>query len=174
MNRLSLLGLLAAGAALLTGCPLYDEGAQGCFECGVGGGTTTTTTTVTGTGSEWPCTKPEDCTGINETCSAEGVCKTGDCSINGCVEGYVCRKGEDQQVHCFASAGVGGAGGTGGVGGTGGTGGTGGAGGAGGTGGSGGTGGTGGAGGTGGGSGGTGGTGGAGGTGGTRGTGGGP
>ena len=41
------------------------------------------------TRSRESCSAPDHC-GTNETCSAEGVCRVGDCFFHGCVSGFDC------------------------------------------------------------------------------------
>lgn len=116
MKRALLTGFALLGASLLSGCPIYPEdrlvcdtnldcpggyacGSNGyCYLPGGGGGP-----------SGPSCNEPKDCD-FNETCTAKGVCRSGDCSFHGCVSGYTCAV--DQGVwSCVQSSGSGGTGG---------------------------------------------------------------
>jgi hypothetical protein len=36
------------------------------------------------------CGNPKDCLGDSQNCASEGICKTGSCSVTGCIHGYTC------------------------------------------------------------------------------------
>ncbi|HYP90058.1 MAG TPA: hypothetical protein VEQ59_17935 [Polyangiaceae bacterium] len=91
----------AISAALLligltmSGCPVYDDDAVGCYDdfdcpggyqCDVHTGDC-----YQGTDSSRGCNEPSDC-GTNETCSRSGSCVVGDCHFAsvGCVRGFEC------------------------------------------------------------------------------------
>lgn len=102
MNRLVLLSLSGGLAALIAGCPIYDDSADPlcdpAFEdCGPG------------PGGGFECTAPTDC-GINETCGSDNQCHPGDCTFWGCVAGYACLVGEDGTAKCEPGGNTGGQG----------------------------------------------------------------
>jgi hypothetical protein len=105
MKRLLLGIAILGGAAVLGGCPIYpgDQGnseyrvcdANGCYSC--------PDTTYSGACITWQCSTDSDC-GYGYACSSQGQCVVtsppppppadaggGDCSVNGCPDGYVCK-----------------------------------------------------------------------------------
>lgn len=94
MKPTALVLLVLAAGAMLPGCPIYgsDDGCVYDSDC-------PTSYVCDGTlglcrpPSDFRCTKPLDCAS-NETCSRDGMCRTGDCSWAevGCVAGYTCSK----------------------------------------------------------------------------------
>lgn len=99
MKRLLLgIGLLGV-AAFLGGCPIYpSQGSEyrvcqgsGCYSC--------PDPTYSGACINWQCSQDSDCDD-GYVCSAEDQCvpapptsaaDAGDCSVNGCPQGYVCK-----------------------------------------------------------------------------------
>jgi hypothetical protein len=113
-----LTGFALLGAALLSGCPIYPDERLVCdtsLDCPNGYSCSDSTGYCylpgTGGGGNGPsCNEPTDCD-FNETCSAKGVCRVGDCSFHGCVSGYTCAV--DQGTwRCVAGGGTGGTGGS--------------------------------------------------------------
>jgi hypothetical protein len=109
MKRLFSIALLGVSAALLAGCPVYGgddssgptpEGAcpgdsywtcnntGGCWCESVGYDAGLPSNGVDAT-VPTSCTRPGDCP-AGYTCGAAGECELGDCSVTGCVSGYVC------------------------------------------------------------------------------------
>lgn len=141
---------LLSSALLLAGCPIYpsdacadDSDCPGGFVCNgysntcvqLPNGTGGTAGSAGSAGSSSYCSAPSDCA-VNETCGIDALCFPGDCTMWGCVSGYVCDVSTGYAICVSEStggAGGGGAGGSSGAGGTGGTAGTAGTGGTGGT-----------------------------------------
>jgi hypothetical protein len=78
-------------AAVLQGCPVYDDycnNRSDCapgFECNVYSGNCELVTNEPGLS----CVSPSGC-GPGETCGQAGECRTGSCVFHGCVSGYTC------------------------------------------------------------------------------------
>jgi hypothetical protein len=111
MKRLSLLGFVGLLASVLAGCPIYGQGDSTTSGCeGANCGSSSSSSGTPGT-----CTSPSDC-GQNQTCGSEGQCHPGDCSLWGCVSGFICRQNPDQTVSCQPDGSGTGGSGTGGAG----------------------------------------------------------
>lgn len=116
-KRALLVAVSLVGIASLGGCPIYSHDDDGCWhdrDCADGYSCDENTGDcyLASSPSNGRCSVPSDC-GVNQTCTASGVCKSGDCSFNGCPAGYLC----DSSSGVFAcivsvnSGGVAGAGG---------------------------------------------------------------
>jgi hypothetical protein len=101
----------------LSGCPIYDSEADGCFDSSdCGSGYVCDTQALVCVAGEEPgpadCQRPADC-GTNETCGKSGICKIGDCHFAsvGCVKGYECTADSGRWECVRATAASGGEGG---------------------------------------------------------------
>jgi hypothetical protein len=103
MKRLLLGIAVLGGAAFLGGCPIYPD--QGNSEYRVCNGTSCYSCpdqTYSGACISWQCAADSDCD-YGYSCSSQGQCVPisppppptqdagGDCSVNGCPDGYVCK-----------------------------------------------------------------------------------
>jgi hypothetical protein len=98
MKRLLLGIAILGGAAILGGCPIYPSQSEqrvcdgtGCYSC--------PDTSYSGACIPWQCSTDADC-GAGYVCTQGGVCLAappyvpdagGDCSVNGCPDGYICK-----------------------------------------------------------------------------------
>jgi hypothetical protein len=101
MNRLLLGVAMLGAAALLGGCPIYsNQGAEyrvcqggGCYSC--------PDTSYSGACINWQCSQNSDCDPgyvcndqaecVPQSTYGDGGGEEGDCSVNGCPDGYVCK-----------------------------------------------------------------------------------
>ena len=117
MKRPALTTLLVLAAACMTGCPVYDHEADGCYrnqDCAVGYVCDVSNGLCVLQGvPPASCARPEDCRS-NETCIADGSCQVGDCTFFGgqCVTGYDCTQSNGAWA-CVPTGSAGAAGATG-------------------------------------------------------------
>jgi hypothetical protein len=95
--------LIALVGATVSGCPVYDDDAGGCYDdydCSVGYYCDYPSGACLREGSSGSCEQPSDCA-ANETCSKSGICAEGDCHFAsvGCVQGFEC-SGESGRWEC--------------------------------------------------------------------------
>jgi hypothetical protein len=103
MKRLVSLALLGAAAALLAGCPVYSDDSY--YPPSGSGGTWISedagTPPLVDATTASSCAQPGNCP-EGYTCAVSGVCELGDCSVTGCVSGYVCEL-ESGTLQCVST-----------------------------------------------------------------------
>jgi hypothetical protein len=99
-------GQCHTGDCTIWGCPggyactIHDDATASCEPGGAatvgsggsGGGSSSSSGGAGGGNVVW-CGNPDDC-GAGETCAPDGTCQPGDCTMVGCIYGYVCSTSE--------------------------------------------------------------------------------
>lgn len=81
--------VVGGAAALLLGCPLYEDTCDSRNDCTIGYQCNRFTQRCEENVLEVGCLRPDQC-GPGETCTPDFTCRPGSCQFHGCVRGFRC------------------------------------------------------------------------------------